>query len=150
MTTNAGSGNKSGSVGFGASLSEMTRERSLKALEDFLRPEFINRVDEIICFNQLSEENFASIAELMLAEVRYALAERNIRFQWDPSVVSALVKKGYSVTYGARNLRRLIEKEIEDPAAEQMISFASENPGSQASALRVLADESGAIVVKVE
>ena len=111
MTTNAGSADRSGGLGFGNSLTEMSRERSLKALGEFLRPEFINRVDEVICFNSLSEDNFRSISGLMLNEVKACLEDRNISFSWDESALDCLVKKGYSVTYGARNLRRLIQKE---------------------------------------
>ena len=121
MTTNAGSGNKTGSVGFGGSLSDMSRERALKALNEFLRPEFLNRVDEVVCFNQLSEENFRGIAALMLSEVAEVLQNKNLRLSWDESLLDYLVKKGYSVTYGARNLRRLIQKEIEDRIAAQLI-----------------------------
>ena len=122
MTTNAGSNNKSGSVGFGGSLSDMSRERTMKALNEFLRPEFINRVDEVICFNQLTEENFRSIAALMLSELKDVMAEKNIALSWDDSLIDHLVKEGYSVTYGARNLRRLIQKQIEDGIAEETIS----------------------------
>ena len=121
MTTNAGSNNKTGSVGFGGTLSDMSRERAMKALNEFLRPEFINRVDEVICFNQLSEENFRGIAVLMLNEVRDVLKEKNLSLVWDESLVDYLVSKGYSVTYGARNLRRLIQKEIEDEIAAALI-----------------------------
>ena len=122
MTTNAGSGNKTGSVGFGGTLSDMSRERALKALNEFLRPEFINRVDEVVCFNQLTEENFRGIATLMLSELRDVMAEKNHSLTWDDSVLDYLVKKGYSVTYGARNLRRLIQKEIEDAIAAELIA----------------------------
>ena len=122
MTTNAGSNNKSGSVGFGGSLSDMSRERTMKALNEFLRPEFINRVDEVICFNQLTEANFRSIAALMLSELKDVMAEKNIALSWDESLIDHLVKEGYSVTYGARNLRRLIQKQIEDAIAEKIIS----------------------------
>ena len=121
MTTNAGSNNKVGSVGFGGTLSDMSRERAMKALGEFLRPEFINRVDEVICFNQLTEENFRGIAALMLSEVKDVLAEKKRSLTWDESLVDYLVKKGYSVTYGARNLRRLIQKEIEDEVAAALI-----------------------------
>ena len=121
MTTNAGSSSSSGSVGFGSSLTEMSRERSLKALGEFLRPEFINRVDEVVCFNSLSEENFRSIAELMLNEVKDCLNERSIALSWDDMALDYLVKKGYSVNYGARNLRRLIQKEVEDRVAQKII-----------------------------
>ena len=122
MTTNAGSNNKTGSVGFGGSLSDMSRERTMKALNEFLRPEFINRVDEVVCFNQLSEENFRAIAALMLSELRDVMAEKNITLTWDESLIDHLVKEGYSVTYGARNLRRLIQKQIEDAIAEKLIA----------------------------
>jgi len=127
MTTNAGSSTKTGSVGFGGTLSDMTRERTMKALNEFLRPEFINRVDEVICFNQLTEENFRGIAALMLGEVRDVLAERGQTLTWDAALIGYLVEKGYSVTYGARNLRRLIQKEIEDVVAEKIIEKHGEN-----------------------
>ena len=121
MTTNAGSNTKTGSVGFGGTLSDMSRERAMKALNEFLRPEFINRVDEVICFNQLTEENFRAIAGLTLSEVKEVLAGKNMDLRWDESLLDHLVKEGYSVTYGARNLRRLIQKEIEDEIARQLI-----------------------------
>ena len=121
MTTNAGSSTKTASVGFGGTLGDMTRERTMKALNEFLRPEFINRVDEVVCFNQLTEENFKGIAALMLGEVREVLAERGQTLTWDESVIAYLVEKGYSAAYGARNLRRLIQKEIEDVAAQRII-----------------------------
>ena len=127
MTTNAGSNSKSGSVGFGGSLGDMSRERTMKALNEFLRPEFINRVDEVICFNQLTEENFRAIAAIMLGEVRDAMAERNITVAWDESVIDHLVREAYSVTYGARNLRRTIQKQIEDEIASQIIDRHDEN-----------------------
>lgn len=127
MTTNAGSSTKTGSVGFGGSLSDMTRERTMKALNEFLRPEFINRVDEVICFNQLTEENFRAIAALMLGEVRAVLAERSQQLTWDDKLIDYLVDKGYSVSYGARNLRRLIQKEIEDVLAAEIIKRRGEN-----------------------
>ena len=127
MTTNAGSNTKSGSLGFGGSLNDMGRERALKALNDFLRPEFINRVDEIVYFNQLTEENFRSIAELMLTEVKDAIAERGITLSWNNTLVDYLVKHSYSVTYGARNLRRTIQKDVEDAIAEKVIERRGEN-----------------------
>ncbi|MBQ9249213.1 MAG: ATP-dependent Clp protease ATP-binding subunit [Oscillospiraceae bacterium] len=137
MTTNAGSGNKTGSVGFGGTLSDMSRERALKALNEFLRPEFINRVDEVVCFNQLTEENFRGITALMLSEVRDVLREKDMELVWDESLVDYLVKKGYSVTYGARNLRRLIQKEIEDEVAARVI----ENRGQAIRTVRLSAKD---------
>ena len=127
MTTNAGSNNKSGSVGFGGSLSDMSRERTMKALNEFLRPEFINRLDEVICFNQLTEENFRAIAGLMLGEVRDVLAQRNMALTWQDSLIDYLVEKAYSVTYGARNLRRVIQKDIEDVLAAKIIDKRGED-----------------------
>ena len=116
MTSNAGSDTKSaGAVGFGGSADDQGKERTMKALRDFLRPEFLNRVDEIICFNHLSKENFAGIARIMLEELRKSLSDKGYTFHYDDALVDYLVEKSYSMTYGARNLRRLIQKELEDP-----------------------------------
>ena len=121
MTTNAGSNTNTLTVGFGGTVGDMGREKALKALNDFLRPEFLNRVDEIIYFNSLTEENFASIAVLMLEEVRDVMRGNGIDLTWDDSVPAYLVRKGFSAVYGARNLRRLIQKEVEDEVAARMI-----------------------------
>ena len=146
MTSNAGSDRKDGSVGFGKSLSEQTQEKAVKALSEFLRPEFINRVDEVISFNKLTEENFRAIAGIMLTELHQALLDRGIAFLWDESVIDALVKKSYSVTYGARNLRRTIQKELEDPIAQKIIeSFVS-----PLHTLHAAADETGTFTVTGE
>ena len=134
MTSNAGSDRKDGSVGFGRTLSEQSREKAMKALGEFLRPEFLNRVDDVICFNKLTEENFRGIAVIMLTELRDSLTERGIAFHWEESLIDALVKKAYSVTYGARNLRRTIQRELEDPIAEKIID-SFENPISELTAL---------------
>jgi ATP-dependent Clp protease ATP-binding subunit ClpA len=122
MTSNAGSDKSVGSVGFGKSANEQGKEKVMKALQGFLRPEFINRVDEIVYFNQLSEENFAAIARIMLEELRQSLADKGYRFTYDDAVVDHLVKTSYSAAYGARNLRRAIQKEIEDPMATRIIA----------------------------
>ena len=127
MTSNAGSDRKDGSVGFGRTLTEQSKEKAMKALGEFLRPEFLNRVDEVICFNKLSEENFRDIAKIMLGDLQKALEERDVALSWDDSVLDALTKKSYSVTYGARNLRRTIQRDIEDPIAEKLID-AFETP----------------------
>jgi len=126
MTTNAGSGSKSASLGFGSTISDMTKDRAMKALGEFLRPEFINRVDEIICFNQLTEDNFRAIAKIMLNEVKTVLTEKHIELFWTDSVIDYLVKEAYSVTYGARNLRRVIQKQIEDMLAQRIIEYRNE------------------------
>ncbi len=133
MTSNAGSDRRDGSVGFGRTVSEQSREKAVKALGEFLRPEFINRVDEVVCFNKLTEENFRGIAAIMLRELQQALDARGIRFTWDESLIDALVKKSYSVTYGARNLRRTIQRELEDPIAEKIIE-SFEKPISEITA----------------
>ena len=134
MTSNAGSDTKSaGAVGFGGSADDQGKERTMKALRDFLRPEFLNRVDEIICFNHLSKENFAGIARIMLEELRNSLSDKGYTFHYDDALVDYLVEKSYSMTYGARNLRRLIQKELEDPMAARIID-SFENPITQISA----------------
>ena len=134
MTSNAGSDTKSaGAVGFGGSADDQEKERTMKALRDFLRPEFLNRVDEIICFNHLSKENFAGIARIMLEELRKSLSDKGYTFRYDDALVDYLVEKSYSMTYGARNLRRLIQKELEDPMAARIID-SFENPITQISA----------------
>ena len=121
MTSNAGSDRKGGSLGFGQSVSDQSREKAMKALNEFLRPEFINRVDEVICFNRLMEEDFRRIAAIMLKELQDALEQRGVALSWEESLVDYLVKKSYSITYGARNLRRTIQKDVEDPIAEKII-----------------------------
>ena len=130
MTSNAGSDRRDGSVGFGRTVSEQSREKAMKALSEFLRPEFINRVDEIVCFNKLTEENFRGIAAIMLGELKTCLTERGIGLIWEESVIDLLVERSYSITYGARNLRRTIQKEIEDGIAEKIID-SFEAPISQ-------------------
>ena len=129
MTTNAGSNTGSGSLGFGGSVSDMGQERAMKALNDFLRPEFINRVDEIVYFNKLTEEDFRRIAELMLGETKAAISESGIALTWNDSLIDYLVEKSYSVKYGARSLRRTIQKEVEDPVAAKIIEKHGENVG---------------------
>ncbi len=134
MTSNAGSDTKSaGAVGFGGSADDQGKERTMKALRDFLRPEFLNRVDEIICFNHLSKENFAGIARIMLEELCKSLSDKGYTFHYDDALVDYLVEKSYSMTYGARNLRRLIQKELEDPMAARIID-SFESPITQISA----------------
>ena len=142
MTTNAGSNTKSGAMGFGGTVNDMGRERALKALNDFLRPEFINRVDEIVYFNSLSEENFRSIAGLMLTETRDAIAERGISMTWSEELIDYLVKKSYSVVYGARNLRRTIQKAVEDAIAQKIIDCR----GEDAEKIYVSAGDNGVTV----
>ena len=121
MTSNAGSEGQVGGMGFGRTSGDMVKERTMKALQGFLRPEFINRVDEIITFNHLTQENFLGIADIMLAELRDSLSARGLNLSWDESVRGYLVKKAYSMVYGARNLRRTIQRDLEDPISEKII-----------------------------
>ena len=143
MTSNAGSERKEGTVGFGHTLNEQNRDRAMKALGEFLRPEFLNRVDEVICFNRLDEKNFAGIARIMLGELQQSLEDKGLHFTWEDAVVDYLVKKSYSAVYGARNLRRTIQKELEDVMAGQIID-SYEHPVSQIHA----AMEEGKLVVR--
>ena len=109
-------------LGFGLSTDDQSRERAQRALNEFLRPEFLNRIDEIVYFNHLTEENFRAIAALMLDEVRAAMAERGMTLHWTPAVIDYLVRKGYSETYGARNLRRTIQRDVEDAIASAVVA----------------------------
>ena len=143
MTSNAGSERKEGTVGFGHTVNEQNRDRAMKALGEFLRPEFLNRVDEVICFNRLDEKNFAGIAHIMLDELQKSLEDKGLHFTWDEAVEEYLVKKSYSATYGARNLRRTIQKELEDVMAAQIID-SYEHPVTQIHASM----EDGKLVVR--
>ena len=127
MTSNAGSYHSESSMGFGRTISEQGKDKAMKALSEFMRPEFINRIDEIIPFNHLDEENFARIAEIFLRELKGTLADRGIEFTWDEGVVNYFVKKSFSIKYGARNLQRIIQKELEDVAAMKLIEAYSQN-----------------------
>lgn len=126
MTTNAGSKDVSASAGFTATVKSSDYDRVKKALEDFLRPEFLNRVDEIVVFNRLTKENFSDICKIMLGDLQEVLAEKGITLEYDDKAIAYLVNKGYSEKYGARNLRRLIQTDVEDPIAAKIIeSYAS-------------------------
>ena len=126
MTSNAGSEGRVGGLGFGRTENDMVREKTMRALREFLRPEFINRVDEIVTFNHLSRENFLGIADIMLRELKDSLAARGLSLDWDDGLRQYLADEAYSVTYGARNLRRTIQRKLEDPISEAIIdSFES-------------------------
>ena len=122
MTSNAGSDRSEGSMGFGKTASQQGRDKALKALSEIMRPEFINRIDEVIAFNQLSEDNFKEIAKIMLGELTASLKDNGVAFTYDTDVLDYLVKKSYSIRYGARNLRRTIQKDIEDKVAFKIVS----------------------------
>jgi ATP-dependent Clp protease ATP-binding subunit ClpA len=121
MTSNAGSEGRVSSLGFGRSGTEQIKDKTMGALREFLRPEFINRVDEIITFNHLSRENFLGIADIMLVELAESLRIRGLELSWEEDLREHLAQKAYSTTYGARNLRRTIQQELEDPISEVII-----------------------------
>ena len=121
MTTNAGSAQQSAPAGFSGSPETRAKERTEKALSEFLRPEFLNRVDEIITFRSLSEEDFVSIAALMLGDLAGAMKERDIRLTWTDAAVRKIAQDSFSVKYGARNMRRYIQTEVEDKIAAEII-----------------------------
>ncbi len=121
MTSNAGSQYGSSAAGFNQSSAMQSREKTLKALSDFLRPEFINRIDEIVAFNPLSKANFKEIAKIMLSDLSASLSDKDITFTYDDALLDCLIEKSFSEKYGARNLRRTIQKDIEDKIANLMI-----------------------------
>ena len=122
MTTNAGSDRSSAAVGFTVQEGSAGNDNTMKALSNFLRPEFINRVDEIITFNSLTESDFGRIAKIMLDELKTALSERNILFTYSQPSVEYIAKNSYSKKFGARNMRRFIRANVEDLIAERIIS----------------------------
>ena len=122
MTTNAGSQGVSSSIGFGESMTAIAENKTEKALSEFLRPEFINRVDEIITFRALDKENLAEIAKIMLGDLARTLWDKGIILRYTDAVPTHIAEKSFSAKYGARNMRRFISREIEDVAAEKIIS----------------------------
>ena len=143
MTSNAGSQTNSGSAGFNQSITEVGKEKAMKALSDFLRPEFINRIDEIIAFNSLNREDFSKIARIMLSDLKEGLDAKKIEFSYDDALVSLLVEKSFSIKYGARNLRRTIQKELEDKIANILIDKFANPPASLFATV-----ENGEIVIR--
>ena len=142
MTSNAGSEGRVGGLGFGRTAGDQVKERTMQALREFLRPEFLNRVDAIITFNHLTEENFLGIADIMLLELKDSLENRGLALSWDESLRQYLVRKAYSVTYGARNLRRVIQQDLEDPISERIID-SFETP---ISAIHITVEEDHVVV----
>lgn len=122
MTTNAGSQTATNAAGFGADLEKLDSDKTMKALSDFLRPEFINRVDEVITFRSLSEKDFVHIAHIMLDDLRGVLEDKEIEFTYGEDVAELVARKSYSRKFGARNMRRYIERNIEDKLADKIIS----------------------------
>ncbi len=125
MTSNAGSTDKSIGVGFNRTEEEVTKERAMKALREFLRPEFIGRIDEIIVFNKLTKDDYAKIADLMLNEMKEPLLEKQITLNVTEDACKLIAEKAYGKTYGAREIRRVIRQEVEDQIAECIIHNAN-------------------------
>ncbi len=141
MTSNAGSTDKSGVVGYNKTAEQISKEKSTKALADFLRPEFLSRVDEVITFNSLSEEDLKKIAGLMLAEYKEPLLEKHIILSWTDAALAVLCEKASGGKFGARDLRRVIRKEVEDKIAELVLS------GKPVVSITVDADEKDILLV---
>ena len=143
MTTNAGAVGVESAVGFSRDTKSAEESKTEKALSSFLRPEFINRVDEIITFRSLEREDFAKIAAIMLSDLKAALEEKGISFTFDDAAARYLAEKAFSKKFGARNLRRVITKEVEDKIAEEIIS----SYGSGVASVAVSTDENGLSIV---
>ena len=122
MTSNAGSTDKSIGVGFNRTENEISADKAMKGLREFLRPEFISRIDEVVVFKQLTKENFADIAALMLEEMKEPLNEKNITLEYDRAVLELIADKAYGKPYGARDIRRVIRQDIEDAIADIIVN----------------------------
>lgn len=122
MTTNAGSTNSSSILGFGGEMKQVSEERTQKALSEFLRPEFVNRIDEVITFSALSEENFTAIAHIMLGDLKKVLEDRSINFSYTQEAAEQIAHESFSVKFGVRNMRRYISRNVEDIIADKIIS----------------------------
>ena len=121
MTSNAGSSDGINGIGFAKTEEDISKERAMKGLRDFLRPEFLGRVDEIVVFKPLSEENYAAIAKLNLEELREPLSEKNLELNISDDVYKAVAKKAFGGKFGGRDIRKVIRTDIEDKIAELLI-----------------------------
>ena len=137
MTSNAGSADKDTGVGFNKTDNEIAQDKAMKALRDFLRPEFLGRVDEIVVFNQLSEENYAAIAGLMLDEMKSPLSEQGIELRYTDEALKLIAHKAHGHKLGARDIRRVIRSEVQDKIAEVIV----ENGEGAVTAVAVDADK---------
>lgn len=126
MTSNAGSTDKSIGVGFNRTDTEISKEKAMKGLREFLRPEFISRIDEIVVFRNLTKPDFEKIAALMLDEMKQPLAEKNITLQYDAAALAAIAEEAYGKPYGARDIRRVIRQIVEDQIASLIIAHSTE------------------------
>ncbi len=127
MTSNAGSSDKSTSLGFNKTEGEISKEKVMKALNEFLRPEFLGRIDEVVVFDPLTEENFRDIASLMLDEMKEPLEEKKIEWQYDKAAVSLIAKKAFGKKFGARAIRNVIREEVEDKIASLIVNSKEED-----------------------
>ena len=121
MTSNAGSSDKSTGVGFNKTETDINREKAIKGLKEFLRPEFLGRIDEIVVFNSLTEENFASIAKIMVDEIAAVLNQRGIKLTYSEDVLKCIAKQAYGKASGARDIRRVIREQLEDGISNVII-----------------------------
>ncbi|MPN57220.1 Chaperone protein ClpB [bioreactor metagenome] len=128
MTSNAGSNIKGGSVGFDKAPNEISRDRAMKALSDFLRPEFMARIDEIVVFKNLRVEDFRRIAALMLDEIKGPLKRRGIAFGYDDSALELIAQRAFGQKAGARDIRRVIRREVEDPLTRLIVDSGVDVP----------------------
>ena len=132
MTSNCGTEQRASSLGFNKTPSDIVRDRVMQSLSEFLRPEFLGRVDEVVIFNQLTEEDFVKIAELMLGELKEPLAEKGITCLWDEAALKLIAHKAHGKQGGARDLRRLIRKEVEDKICSLLVErYANQPAGIQ-------------------
>ncbi len=135
MTSNAGSSDKTTSLGFNKTEEEITKDKAMKALSDFLRPEFLSRVDEIVVFSPLSKESYGEIAGLMLSEMKEPLSEKGITLKYDKRVLNLIAEKSYGKKFGARDIRSVIRTDIEDKIADIIV----ENAGNQPAVIKLSA-----------
>jgi len=142
MTSNAGSERKDGALGFGVTRDSFTRDRSMKALKDFLRPEFLGRVDEIVFFRDLDQADYERIARLRLEELKESLLEKGIRFSWSDEAVQALAAQAAGGTRGARDLRNVLRRQVEDPITTQIVESAEARLSNV-----LLSEEAGGVMV---
>ncbi|MGN1106844.1 MAG: AAA family ATPase, partial [Huintestinicola sp.] len=135
MTSNAGSSDKTTSLGFNKTEEEITKEKAMKSLSEFLRPEFMSRVDEIVVFSPLSKENYSEIAGLMLSEMKEPLSEKGITLKYDKRILNAIAEKAFGKKFGARDIRSVIRTDIEDKIADIIV----ENAGNEPSIIKLSA-----------
>jgi ATP-dependent Clp protease ATP-binding subunit ClpA len=145
MTSNAGSERREGALGFGKSREGASKEHSMKALREFLRPEFLGRVDEIVFFHDLGQEAFERIAALQLEELQESLLEKGIRFTWSPEAVVVLAAQALGGTRGARDLRNTLRRKVEDPITTRLVESGETQPGN----IMLSEEADGVLVVAV-